>query len=235
MARTSEALLTLTPALSRKRGRTAKRIDEGPAKQEGEGLSLRLRATMAIVGVTAALSWALAAEAQAPPSPASPQPDVAGLKDGLAVRYYFNRFTHIAELEDWMRADDGMAGTPLPALDYDMGIGNVLTSTASDLVGAHITGFIDLARTGAYTFQITSNDGVRLSIGGVVLHEDPEIHPDTASPPLAMQVSEAGWYPLEILYYEKKGTAALKLAWQPPGSAGFEPVPASALTHQPAE
>lgn len=169
------------------------------------------------------------------PSPANPQPAAAALKDGLAVRYYFNRFTHIAELEDWMRTDDGMAGKPLPMLDYDMGIGNVLTSTASDLVGARITGFIELAQTGTYTFRITSNDGVRLSIGGVAMYEDPEIHPDTASPPLVMQVSEAGWYPLEILYYEKKGTAALKLAWQPPGSTGFEAVPASALKHQQAQ
>lgn len=207
----------------------------------------RARAVIALAGLGLALACVIASDATAQgagdaspvmlpsPAPAKPQPEAAALKDGLAVRYYFNRFTHIAELEDWMRADDGMAGKPLPMLDYDMGIGNVLTSTASDLVGAHITGSIHLADTGTYTFRIISNDGVRLSIGGVKMHEDPEIHPDTASPPLVMQVSEAGWYPLDILYYEKKGTAALKLAWQPPGNAGFEPVPASALKHQQAE
>lgn len=164
-------------------------------------------------------------------APADPQPDAAALKDGLAVRYYFAKFTHIDNLEAWMHSDDGIAGTPLPNLDYQMGGGNVLTTTSADLVGAHITGFIQFAEAGVYELKITSNDGVRLTVGGQMAFEDPEIHADTASPPLAVTIDVPGWYPLDILYYEKKGTAALKLQWKKPGESAFSTVPATALKH----
>jgi len=164
-------------------------------------------------------------------APANPQPDAAALNDGLAVRYYFARFTHIDNLEAWINTDDGIAGTPLPNLDYQMGAGNVLTTTSADLVGAHITGFIEFAEEGVYELKITSNDGVRLTLGDQMVFEDPEIHADTASPPLVVTITMPGWYPLDILYYEKKGSAALKLHWKTPGASGFTVVPTTALKH----
>lgn len=164
-------------------------------------------------------------------APADPQPDAAALKDGLAVRYYFSRFTHIDNLAAWINSDDGIEGTPLPNLDYQMGAGNVLTTTSADLVGAHITGFIQFAEPGTYTLKVTSNDGVRVTLSGEMIFEDPEIHADTASPPLVVDIGEPGWYPLDILYYEKKGTAALKLHWKPPGASNFTAVPTTALKH----
>lgn len=166
-----------------------------------------------------------------PVAPADPQPDVTALKDGLAVRYYFSKFTHIDNLAAWMNSEDGIEGTPLPNLDYQMGAGNVLTTTSADLVGAHITGFIHFADAGTYELKITSNDGVRLTLSGEAIFEDPEIHADRASPPLVVKIDEPGWYPLDILYYEKKGTAALKLHWKTPGASGFTVVPTTALKH----
>ncbi len=166
-----------------------------------------------------------------PVAPADPQPDAAALEDGLAVRYYFSKFTHIDNLAAWMNADEGIEGEPLPNLDYQMGEGNVLTTTSADLVGAHITGFIQFAEAGTFELKVTSNDGVRLTLGGETIFEDPEIHADTASPPLVVTIDEPGWYPLDILYYEKKGSAALKLHWKQPGASGFTVVPAAALKH----
>ncbi len=162
--------------------------------------------------------------------PASP-PDATTLRDGLAVRYYYGRFIHIDRLVDWMAADDGEEGPPLPALDYASGEGNVLSAQVSDLVGAHITGFIELPRAGTYTFAVTSNDGVRVSLGGLQLYEDPGIHQDETSPPLPVAVAAPGWYPLDILYFEKKGTATLRLLWQDHPDMAFEPVPPSAFKH----
>jgi hypothetical protein len=167
-----------------------------------------------------------------PPRPASPQPQASVLKEGLAVRYYFNRFNHLRELEGWMDADEGQPGPPLPALNYRSGIGNVLTAGAADMVGARIDGFIHLAKAGEYRFLVTSNDGIRLRIGGVMMHEDPSIHGDTTSPPLVFKVAEPGWYPLEILYFEKKGTSTLELYWRTPTGDSDEPVPAAAFKHQ---
>jgi hypothetical protein len=165
------------------------------------------------------------------PRPVSPQPDPSKLKQGLGVRYYFNRFNELRELEDWMQTDEGQPGPPLSQLDYRSGIGNVLTAGTADMVGARIDGFLHLAAAGKYRFLVTSNDGVRLSIGGVKMHEDPSIHGDTTSRPLVFEVAEPGWYPLHILYFEKKGTATLVLYWRPPGGESDEPVPAAILRH----
>jgi len=167
----------------------------------------------------------------ATPAPAAPQPDAATLKDGLAVRYYFAKFNHIDRLVDWMKYDDGVPGEPLPMLDYDVGMGNVLTTTSSDMVGAHITGFIAFTEPGTTRLRVTSNDGVRVTLGGEMIFEDPGVHKDATSPDLVFDVAEPGWVPLDILYFEKKGTATLKLSWQPPGAPGFVPVPGAALKH----
>jgi hypothetical protein len=167
----------------------------------------------------------------ATPAPAAAQPDVATLKDGLAVRYYFAKLNHIDELVGWMKVEDGIEGTPLPMLDYKDSPGNVLTTTNADLVGAHITGFIEFAEPGTYRLQVISNDGVRVTLGGEMIFEDPRIHKAEASPDLVFDVAEPGWVPLDILYYEKKGTAALQLLWMPPGASGFVPVPGAALKH----
>lgn len=165
------------------------------------------------------------------PTPADPQPDAAALEPGLAVRYYYARLTHIDRLVEWIEMEPGNEGPPLTQIRSSVGIGDVLTSKGSDLVGALITGFIRLDTAGTYTFHITSNDGVRLTIGGVMMHEDPTVHPDTLSPPLVMPVETPGWYPIEILYYEKKGTSTLILEWHHPDGPGRQVVPPEALAH----
>ncbi|MGF1641315.1 MAG: PA14 domain-containing protein [Rhodospirillales bacterium] len=167
----------------------------------------------------------------ASPIPAAPQPDAATLNDGLAVRYYFAKFNHVDELVDWMRFDRGVESPPLPHLDYESGPGNVLTTTSGDLVGAHITGFIGFHEVGTYRLRVTSNDGVRLTLAGEMVFEDPGVHGDATSPDLVFDITVPGWYPLDVLYFEKKGTATLRFTWQPPGADGFVPIPGSALKH----
>ena len=171
------------------------------------------------------------AHAQTQPAPAAPQPDAATLKDGLAVRYYFAKLNHIDELVGWTKMEDGVAGTPLPMLDYEDSQGNVLTTTSNTLVGAHITGFIEFAEPGTYRLQVISNDGVRVTLGGAMIFEDPGVHKAEASPDLVFDVAGPGWYPLDILYFQKKGTWTLQLRWQPPGAPGFVPVPGASLKH----
>lgn len=178
------------------------------------------------------LSLAIGSASAANPQPASPQPDGSALEDGLAVQYYSGVFNDMSELEDVMELEPGEDGPAIPSLDYAVGVGNVLTSGSNDFVGAHIRGLIELADPGTYQFQVTSNDGVRVTLGGVVIHEDPTVHPDTTSPPIPVEIERPGWYPLDILYFEKKRTSTLKLHWQPPGASGFAAVPAAVLKHQ---
>ena len=167
------------------------------------------------------------------PMPAEPQPAAADLAPGLAVRYYRNFFRHIDELVDWKKYRDGEAGEPLPMLDYKVGKGAVLTSGTEDGVGAEITGFIRLDKPGLYFFAVESNDGVRITLGGARVLDDPDVHGDRFSDPAQVEIAEPGWYPLHIDYFERKNTSTLKLHWLEPDSDGgtMPLVPAEVFAH----
>ena len=185
----------------------------------------RLALSIAFLITSATASSALS------PRLAEPQPDAAALKDGLAVQYYFNKFDHVGQIERWMKYKEGKPGDPLSMLNYRVGRGPVLTSGVANLVGAHITGYIAFDKPGDYQFEVTSNDGVRILLGGMRLYEDPKPHPDRTSDPITVTIEQTGWYPLVVFYFEKKNTSTLELRWSPPGASGFDFVPASVLKH----
>ncbi len=147
----------------------------------------------------------------AAPELADPQPAASDLEPGFAVRYYARKFNHIRELIDWEGYKDGAAGPPIPLLDYKSGTGEVLTSGKENIVGARITGLIHLAEPGAYTFAVNSNDGARVWVGGEQILDDPDVHADRFSDPAWVTIEEAGWYPITVLYFEKKNTSTLQL------------------------
>lgn len=162
-------------------------------------------------------------------APAAPQPGPGELAPGLAVEYLKLFIRHVDEIEI---AGKGHVGEPLEMLDWNVGDGTVLTDTEDDGVGARITGFIKFETAGDYMMAMQSNDGVRLTIGGQLIIEDPDVHRDRFSPNVTVKVPQAGWYPLYLLYFERKGTSTLELYWQPPGVEGFDFVPAEAFGHR---
>ncbi|KAA3622393.1 MAG: hypothetical protein DWQ08_12900 [Proteobacteria bacterium] len=146
--------------------------------------------------------------------PVDPQPDAGTLKAGLAVTYFFRYFDHIDELDG---LSGGEAGEPIEQLDHvAFEDGKVLTTDRPMGVGAHIRGFIHLESVGEYTFKLQSNDGVKLSVGGIQMHADPEIHAARWSPDMTYEVSSPGWYDFTLDYYQRKGTSALRLKWVRP-------------------
>jgi hypothetical protein len=154
---------------------------------------------------------------------AEPQP--AQLTPGLAVEYTYAKVNYVDEL----KGRKFEPGPPLADINYRWG-GNVLTSKSRESVGAMITGFIRFEKPGVYGFEVTSNDGVRVEIGGQLLHEDPGVHPDSTSDRIDVKIDQPGWYPLRIIYFQKRGTASLVLAWVGPGEKGkAAPVPAKAF------
>jgi PA14 domain-containing protein len=156
---------------------------------------------------------------------ADPQPSPDKLAPGLAVSYVFGMFNHIKEFKD----KKSEVGAPLAHLDHRMGEGLVLTAKERDGVGAIITGFIRFEKPGTYGFDVTSNDGVRVEIGGKLLYEDPTVHADDTSDRIDVKIDRPGWYPIHVLYFEKKRRATLVLRWVPPGSdAKAKPVPVPA-------
>ena len=48
-------------------------------------------------------------------------------------------------------------------------------------------------------------------------------------------IDKPGWYPISLLYFEKRNTSTLELYWQPPGTDEFVFVPAEAFAHLPAD
>ena len=163
---------------------------------------------------------------------ASAQTAPANLQSGLNVTYYYNIFNFVDEVREWARSQQGETGTPLLTLDYNVGSGRVLTSDRADGVGAIIDGFINFPEPGVYTMAVQSNDGIEVKIGGQTVFFDPGVHADRFSGLAAVRVDRPGWYPLDVLYFEKRNTSTLELFWQPPGvEGGLNFVPAEALGH----
>ncbi len=186
-----------------------------------------------VFGAVLALALSAGTVLAAAPQPLDPQPAAEDLDPGLSVRYYRAFFRLIDEFVEWMADDEGAAGAPLPALDYRVAGGAVLTSGVEDGVGAKITGLIHLDKSGTYSLLVQSNDGFVLDIGGVPVLEDPDVHGDRYSEIAKMTVAQPGWYALYLLYFERKGTSTLELYWKQPGDedGGMALVPAEAFAH----
>lgn len=170
--------------------------------------------------------------AWAPESPAQISTADVELKPGLSVCYMYALVRHIDQFADWEGHRKCRPGAPLTVLDSRVGEGKVLGSDADNGVMAKITGFIHLDKAGAYKFAFESNDGVRLTINGAMIVEDPDVHSDRYSEVGTMEVADPGWYPIAIDYFERKGTSTLRFYWRPPGVEGsMSLVPAEALAH----
>jgi len=153
-----------------------------------------------------------------------------GMQAGLAVDYYYGDFDHVDKVLEYASRKDSAQGAPLVNLDFRGGAGKpVLNQKHKDFVAALITGYIYFSAPGTYMFKVRSNDGVRVAIGGLTALEDPKPHPDRTSDPLPVKVSAAGWLPIEIVYFERKGGWSIELTWQVGGD--FSAVPASHFAH----
>jgi len=158
--------------------------------------------------------------------PAEPQPTAQQVVPGLAVQYTYTIVNHVDEL----KGRKFEAGPPLAHLEWKMGTSLVLTSKAREGVGAMITGFLLFEKAGAYGFEVTSNDGVRVEIGGKLIHEDPGVHSDTTSDKIDVKIDRPGWYPLNLVYFQKRYSATLVVRWIGPGERGkLVPIPARVL------
>jgi len=187
-----------------------------------------------VLAVLAALVLAGCADDSGPkiPQPLSPQPTAAQMDPGLSVQFWKSPFNDVSEVERYTQRYAGIPGKAVTMLDFDWGNGVVLDSALANDVGVEFLGAIRLDKPGRYGFTALSNDGVRVMVGGVTVTEDGEPHPDRWSRPGHIEVAAAGWYPLRVLYYEKRGTAVLRLYWQQPGDAQMSVVPAAVLARK---
>ena len=73
-----------------------------------------------------------------------------------------------------------------------------------------------------------SNDGLQMSIGGQEVAFFDGVHPCEATETVEVEVPEAGWYEMEGVYFQRKGTACLLMragigepAWMENESFGY--------------
>ncbi len=183
------------------------------------------RLMLFLIGAIAALSMASAG------SRAEVLTSDEGLKPGLAVCYMKEMIRHVDEIYKY--EDECEPGTPLKKLNYKTGKGKVLNSSWTDGVLAKITGYIHFEQAGDYVFAFESNDGVRLRINKMLVVQDPDVHKDRFSDLGTFRAKTPGWYPILILYFERRNTSTLRFYWQPPGdtAATMPLVPPEVLAH----
>jgi hypothetical protein len=156
------------------------------------------------------------------------------LKPGLSVVYVQGKWRHIDKmLEDADAWRYPKKGKPIPYIDHRFGEKEVFDSGLSREVGVVMEGFLRFPETGSYRLMMKSNDGVRVFIDGRKVIDDPKVHADQDSEPGTVTVSEPGWYPIKIYYFQRKGTAALTFSWQTPGETAFRIIPEKAYAHDP--
>lgn len=157
-------------------------------------------------------------------------------KPGLAVIYISKFVRHTSELpkgEDLLL--EGQLGPPILEFNHSFDRGEVFASGQAQGIGMEANGFVNLAQTGTYRFKALSNDGIRVWIADRLVVNDPEFHKkgDQYSATRSITASDAGWANIRLRYFQRKGTATLKLYWQPPGSKAFSVIPATVFAHSP--
>ncbi len=167
------------------------------------------------------------------------KPDPAGLSPGLAVLYFYEFWEkHLDNLPSGEKANlAGKPGDPIPDINHKFGRGKVFGSGESRGVGVQMEGYLNLAKAGAYWFKAFANDGVRVYLNKQLIVDDPSWHKDgdRYSEPLEIQIETPGWHPVMVRYFQRKGTATLKLYWKRPGDAAYRIIPATAYAHTPSQ
>ena len=77
------------------------------------------------------------------------------------------------------------------------------------------TGFIKIPLSGVYQFTTNSDDGTILFLGGSELINNDGVH--GMNEVLGEIALEAGWHPIELVYFQGVGGLGLDVSWQGPG------------------
>ncbi len=151
-----------------------------------------------------------------PPPPPPPSNPNTGL--GLAGAYFNNKT---------------LAGSPVlervEVVNFSWGTKSPGPGINKDAFSVRWTGKVEATATGSFTFQTTSNDGVRLWIDGVLVVDNWTNHATVAnnSPVIAMAKNQR--YAVTMEFYDNTGNAVARLKWKKPGATSFAAVPKGRL------
>lgn len=187
---------------------------------------------LALALLLTACSYIYHPDSEPVPQPVSPQPAARELSPGLLPLYLAGAVASVDAIPSGNAAlSAGRIGPPVLKLDADSEGGRLWDSGFSAGYAIRMQGLIQL-EAGIYRFAALSDDGLRISIGGVRVVDDPMMHLQRMSETVALRVKEPAWYPVELQYFQASGAAALRLYWQPPGAGGLLVAPAAILAHK---
>lgn len=156
---------------------------------------------------------------------------VADLMPGLQMHYYLDFYkkslAKLPKTDVW----PGELGESVAKMDSSFGGAAIFSSGAKSDVGIRLNGYLYCDVEGTYFFQALSNDGVMLYIDNKLVLEDPVQHADRLTALSSVEITEPGYYPIEVEYFQSRGTAALKVYWKKPDRDGLVAIPESAYWH----
>ncbi|MEO9778576.1 MAG: hypothetical protein ABJH07_02050 [Sedimentitalea sp.] len=177
--------------------------------------------TRVLIGATFILGLLCTVATAAPLKlkPASPQP--SSVKSGLNVTYGYSetKFKMLSRGKQIIAANP-QRGKPLRGLDYrekEFGENN-LTATQPWYFAAKIKGYYRFDAPGVYDIEMYTNDGIDARIGGQRVGHISGITSGCETTVVAqVEAPSAGWYDLDILYFQNAGTSCLMMKAGPTG------------------
>lgn len=156
------------------------------------------------------------------------EPDPRRARPGLRAEFRFAP-AGISQMPDFA-ALEPFAVASAATVDYVDGRWPSLVENRGDAFACRISGVVCIPVSGTYTFFVSADDGAELFVDGQRVTSDPLPH-SVREKSGSMEL-EAGWHPVELVYYEKSGQAVLSLSWSGPGIAKAV-ISTSALSHYP--
>jgi hypothetical protein len=167
-------------------------------------------------------------------SPVAPQPSPSDLKPGLAVHFHrnYNSRSINALTDGYLQDKTGISGTPILQLNHQFDRGAVLfDSGRNSFLAVRMQGLIHLPGSGKYTLRALVNDGVRIYIDGQMIIDEPKYGSDRYAVPAELSITSPGWYSIKVEYFQRQGSAALKVFWSAPASETFDVIPGEVFAH----
>jgi hypothetical protein len=115
------------------------------------------------------------------------------------------------------------------AVNFSWSTGSAGPGVNADSFSVRWTGKVEPPTTGQYTFQTTSNDGVRLWINGVLVVDNWTNHATVTNNAPVITLTKNVRYAITMEFYDNTGAAVARLKWMKPGATGFAAVPATRL------
>ena len=157
-------------------------------------------------------------EASAPGQPPPSPPPGPNTGTGLAGKYFNNKT---------------LTGAPVllrtEAVNFGWSANSPGPGVNANNFSVRWTGRVEATSTGNFTFQTTSNDGIRLWINGVLVVDNWTNHATVTNNSPVITLTKNVRYTVTMEFYDNTGAAVARLKWKKPGATSFAAVPASRL------